>query len=148
MATARQSKKSGDEEATLPQTPPPVNQGFGHGLDPGFIWQQLSDIQSRLGAIQATQTQHSSSIEKLEDKLGGKISKIEGDVAEFKQIRHTAKVVGAILSVIAGLLLGGVGYAAKEVWTVLKPLATQAVQGQTSPAHTTPPIPKAPSSGP
>lgn len=141
MATARQSRKSNDEEAILPQTPPPANQGFGHGIDPGFIWQQLSDIQSKLGAIQATQQQHSSAIqtcqqqhaaalEKAEEKLGTKLSKLDADVGEFKQIRHTAKVVGVILSVIAGLILTMVTFAAKEVWTVLSPLASKAVQTQ------------------
>lgn len=174
MATARQTRKSTDEEAILPQTPPPANQGFGHGLDPGFIWQQLSDIQSKLGAIQATQQQHTSALqsvlqqhsaaldkaeekhasalgkaeekltvalvkceekhaaalEKSEEKLSGKLSKIDGDVTEFKQIRHTAKVVGWIVGIAASVLVTIAGFVAKEAWTVMKPLAASAAQAQ------------------
>ena len=148
MAAARQSRKSTDEEAVLPQTPPPANQGFGHGhgIDPGFIWQQLSEIQSKLGAIQATQQQHSAAIQtvqqqhaaaldKVDEKLSGKLSKIDADVTEFKQIRHTAKVVGWIVGIAAGSVLTLAGFIAKEAWTVLKPLAASAVQIQTSSPH-------------
>jgi hypothetical protein len=174
MATARQTRKSNDEEAILPQTPPPANQGFGHGLDPGFIWQQLSDIQSKLGAIQATQQQHTTALqgvlqqhaaafekaeekhaaalgkaeekltaalvkceekhaatlEKAEEKLSGKLSKIDGDVNEFKQIRHTAKVVGWIVGIAAGAVVTIAGFVAKEAWNVMKPLAASAAQAQ------------------
>lgn len=125
MATARQSRKPVEEEAVLPQTPPPASHGFGHGLDVGFVWQQLTEIQKSLGAIQATQVQHTDAIGKLDEKLSGKLSKIDGDVSEFKQIRHTAKVVAWIVGVALAGGLTVVGFVAKEVWSVvIKPRMT------------------------
>lgn len=140
MAT-RQPRKAADEEATLPQTPPPAHQGFGASIDAGFVWQQLSEIQKALGAIQATLQQHTSVIdkvdekltgktEKLEEKLVSKLSKIESDVSEFKQIRHTAKVVAWIVGTAAAGVLALAGFIAKEAWSAFKPLATNAVQIQ------------------
>lgn len=149
MATRQPRKTAGEEEATLPQMPPPAHQGLGVGLDAGFVWQQLSDIQKSLGAIQATLQQHTAAIEKmdglltqktdkLDEKLGGKLGKIDADLTEFKQIRHTAKVLGWIVVGVAGVVLAVAGYVAKEVWTVFKPLATNAVQAQQAPPAPSP----------
>lgn len=128
-----------------PTDAPPAHQGLGAGLDPGFIWQQLSEIQKSLGAIQATLQQHTSvidkidaklsdKVDKLEDKLGGKLSKIEADVNEFKQIRHTAKVVAWLVGLAAAGVLAAAGFVAKEAWSVFKPHAiTTATQSPNPP---------------
>ncbi len=153
MATRQPRKVAGDEEATLPQMPPPTHQGIGAGLDAGFVWQQLSEIQKSLGAIQATLQMHNSSIQrmeesltqkadKLEETLGGKLAKIDADVTEFKQIRHTAKVIGWMVAAAAGVVITITGYIAKEAWSVLKPLATNAVQNQQPAQQTPPPVDK------
>ncbi|EKD98094.1 MAG: hypothetical protein ACD_23C00589G0002 [uncultured bacterium] len=56
------------------------------------------------------------------------IGKIKADVAEFKQIRHTAKVLGWVGGVVLAGMLAVTGFVVKEVWTVLKPLAVQQIQ--------------------
>ncbi|GAB2531215.1 hypothetical protein [Simplicispira piscis] len=144
MATRQPRRSAVEEEATLPQMPPPAHQGLGSGLDAGFVWQQLSDIQKSLGAIQATLQQHTSAIEKvdeklsdktekLEEKLGSKLSKIDSDVSEFKQIRHTAKVVAWMVGVASAGVLAVAGFIAKEAWGVFKPHSINATQQQPVP---------------
>lgn len=142
MATGKTStRKVSDMEASIPTMAPPAhNYGSHGGLDAGFVWQQLSDIQKSLGAMQATMQQHSSAIERLDEKLGGKIGKIESDVSEFKQIRHTTKVVMWIVGITAGTLVTVSGYIAKEAWMAFKPQAIQ-LQSTPSPGANPPPKP-------
>ena len=157
MATRSSARRGSEEEASIPAMQPPAHSIGGHGgLDAGFVWQQLSEIQKSLGSLQATMTQHSAAIDKVEanlgarvdkldDKLSGKISKVESDVSEFKQIRHTAKVVAWIVGVAAAGVLAIAGVIAKEVWTVVKPHAISSMTGApTAAAPVMPPVKKSP----
>lgn len=127
MSTARPKKSSATDQDAIPQVPQsstPVSLGGHSGLDAAFIWQQLSEIQKSLGSINAKLDQHKDMAAKLESDVG----KVKADVAEFKQIRHTAKVVAWIVGVAAAALIGLVGFIAKEAWTAIKPLAMQQIQ--------------------
>lgn len=128
---ATRPRKVQDEEASIPanmQPQMPSHMGHG-GLDAGFVWQQLADIQKSLGAIDAKLEQQKESSAKLDADLG----KIKADVAEFKQIRHTAKVLGTIAGVVLAGALAVTWFVVKEAWTVLKPLAVQQVQSPPAP---------------
>jgi hypothetical protein len=107
-----------------PLQPPAPSYGGHGGLDAGFVWQQLSEIQKTLGAIDAKLDQHKDAMAKQESDIG----KIKADVAEFKQIRNTAKVLGWVGGVVLAGMLAVTGFVVKEVWTVLKPLAVQQIQ--------------------
>lgn len=123
---ATRVRKLQDEEASIPaavQPPPPSYGGHG-GLDAGFVWQQLSDIQKTLGSIDAKLEQQKDAAAKLESDIG----KIKADVSEFKQIWHTAKVLGSIGGFVLAGMLAITGFVVKEAWTVLKPLAVQQIQ--------------------
>ena len=54
------ARKQQDEEASIPASvqPPAPSYGGHGGLDAGFVWQQLSEIQKTLGAIDAKLDQH------------------------------------------------------------------------------------------
>ena len=86
--------------------------------------QQLSDIQKTLGAMTAKLDQNTQAFEKLDESLG----KVRADVAEFKQIRHTAKVVAWIVGVTMAGVLAVTGFIAKEAWSLLKPMAVEKIQ--------------------
>lgn len=120
------ARKQQDEEASIPASvqPPAPSYGGHGGLDAAFVWQQLSEIQKTLGAIDAKLDQHKDAMAKQESDIG----KIKADVAEFKQIRHTAKVLGWVGGVVLAGMLAATGFVVKEVWTVLKPLAVQQIQ--------------------
>lgn len=128
---ATRPRKVQDEEASIPANmQPQVPSHMGHSaLDAGFVWQQLSDIQKSLGAINAKLDQQKESSAKLDADLG----KVKADVAEFKQIRHTAKVLGVITGVVLAGALTVTWFVVKEAWTVLKPLALQQVQSPPAP---------------
>ena len=121
-ATRASTRKVVEEEANVPamQTPPSFG---GHGIDAAFVWSQLSDIQKTLGAIEAKLDQQKDATAKMD----GEIGKIKTDVSEFKQIRHTAKVLGWIVGVLCAGMLALGGILAKEAWSVLKPTAMQAI---------------------
>lgn len=121
------------ENLSRPTTPAA---GFGgSGMD-GFIWQQLSDIQKSLGAIQEAQKNLALAHEKADDKVSGKLKKIEEELAEIKQIRHTAKWLLVIAGTVGGLLITGVGLVFKEVWSVAKPSVFEKLH--TAPAQPVP----------
>jgi len=114
-ARTRSSAKGQEEEARIPVAvqPPATGYALHGGLDAGFVWQQLADIQKTLGAMDAKLEQGRQVAEKMESELG----KIKSDVAEFKQIRYTAKV----LIWLVGLFMALAGFFAKEAWHVFKP---------------------------
>jgi len=88
--------------------------GASAPLDAAFVWQQLTDIQNRLGGIQASLNTHLDRLDKLEveaDKTYDKINAIN-----IKLI--AASAVGAVVIVIGGWLF-------KEVWDVAKPAVVQ-----------------------
>ena len=143
MATSRQ--KQTEVEPLVPQLTPsaPV---MGSADLTGFIWQQLSEIQRNIGSIQESQKNLTASIEKMDLKTSSKLSIIEGELTEIKQIRHTAKVVSWIVGVgFAGLFTVG-SIVASTMWDALKPMTAQFMQqaaikaGQQQTPSTLPPV--------
>jgi len=142
-STRASSKAAQAEEASIPsqvQAPLPLYSSSHAGLDAGFVWQQLSEIQKTLGGIDAkleqSQKQNANHVTRLESNIAevkGELGKIKSDVGEFKQIRHTAKVVLWIVGAILALL----GFFAKEAWYLLKPIAAEKIQ-QPSPGASKP----------
>lgn len=104
-----------------------------------FVWTQLSELQRAVGAIQESQATLQGCIEKLEEKLSGKLTKVTDDTATIIRVHHTTKWVGIVLLSIGGFALGGVLYVAKEVWELSKPLIIQKLT-----AAPTPPVPVTP----
>lgn len=127
---ATRATRATDEEASTPSSVTPVQMGVAHGMDPIFVWTQLTEMQKSLGAIESTLKHHSTQFDKVHEDS----SKIKADVSEFKQIRHTAKVVAWVIGVVAAAFLGVVGFVAKESWSVLKPLAMRQIQVQSTQA--------------
>ncbi|PAT31891.1 hypothetical protein CLI92_09005 [Vandammella animalimorsus] len=125
MATTRAKKQAATEEAVAPPAimTTPAQMGMAHGMDAVFVWQQMTDVQKTLGAIDAKLDQHKESVAKLE----ADIARIKSDVSEFKQIRHTAKVLAWVIGVAAAAFMTVTGYIAKEAWGILKPHAMNAV---------------------
>jgi len=130
--TRASSKATQTEEASIPsqvQAPLPFYGGSHAGLDAGFVWQQLSDIQKTLGAIDAKLEQNQRADAQLESELG----KVKTTVSEFKQIQHTAKVVAWIVGFFLTVILAIAGFLAKETWGVLKGFAIEQIQQKTQP---------------
>lgn len=122
-STTSSTRKSPDNDVT-PQAPQSTPSMGGGGDYSPFVWQQLSDIQKTLGAMTAKLDQNTQAFEKLDESLG----KVKADVAEFKQIRHTAKVVAWIVGVTMAGVLAVTGFIAKEAWSLLKPMAVEKIQ--------------------
>lgn len=120
---ARRQASVDEAIATPAAMTTPAQMGIAHGMDAVFVWQQMTDVQKTLGGISAKLDQNKESVEKLE----ADIASVKSDVSEFKQIRHTAKVVAWLVGVVAAALLTVTGYIAKEAWSILKPHAVQAV---------------------
>lgn len=127
MNATRAKVKADDSTPQPPQSSPSVASSYGGaGSDfNGFIWQQLNDIQKCLGSIQESQRNLSGVQERTDEKASGKLKKIDEDLAEIKQIRHTAKWLLIIGATVGGLLLTGLGLIFKEVWSVAKPAVMQ-----------------------
>jgi hypothetical protein len=143
MNATRSRSKAEDTAPQPPQTSPTITPlAGGHSDFNGFIWQQLNDIQKCLGTIQESQRNLSAAQEKLDDKVSGKLKKIDDDLAEIKQIRHTAKWLLIVAGTVGGLLLTGVGLVFKEVWSVAKPVVLEKIQSPpVAPATVVPPQP-------
>ena len=73
--------------------------------------------------------------EKSDDKTSGKLRKIDDDLAEIKQIRHTAKWLLYVVGVVGAVVLAVVGFTAKEVWGISKPILLEKLN-QASPIPT------------
>lgn len=125
MSATRAKKQASTDEAVAPPAimTTPAQMGMAHGMDAVFVWQQMTDVQKTLGAIDAKLDQHKESVAKLE----ADIARIKSDVSEFKQIRHTAKVLAWIVGIVAAAVVGLAGFLAKETWSILKPHAMNAV---------------------
>lgn len=128
MATAHQQKVS-ESDAIAPQSPPPSQFGYGEAAGmSGFIWQQLSEIQKTLGSIQEAQKSLGSAQDKADEKVSGKLKKIEEDLAEIKQIRHTAKWLLIVGGAVGSIVLTVMGYVVTEVWSIAKPVFLEKLQ--------------------
>lgn len=131
MNQAEQQAPQGDVSPPPMRATEPPFIGRGH---PEFHFVQA--IMELKTTIHQMDTDQKVSMARMEEKMGSvkdaiesnkkKLFGIESDVAEFKQIRHTAKVIGWIVGVTCALVLGVAGYVAKEVWSVLKPSAISA----------------------
>lgn len=103
---------------------------IGRGHPEYHFVQAIMELKS---TIHQMDTDQKVSMARMEEKMGSikesiesnkkKLSGIESDVSEFKQIRHTAKAIGWIVGVTCAFVLAFAGYVAKEVWSVLKPSA-------------------------
>lgn len=120
------SKGSETPDQSLGYAPPQVL--TGHSVDNGFIWSQLAGIQAALGGLQESQKNLASALDKMDSKSGGKLSSIEADLAEIKQIRHTAKAVVWIVGIGFAGLIGVCGFVANAMWDTLKPMTAQLIQ--------------------
>lgn len=111
----------------------------------GFIWQQLSEIQNRLGSIQEAQKSLATAQEKQDGKISSKLSVIDADLSEIKQIKHTAKWLLIVGTAVGSVVIAVVGFIVKEVWDISKPLVLEKMtQTQNvSPAPATPQQPQA-----
>jgi hypothetical protein len=141
MATAK-PRSTDAVPAVAPQTTPTGGYGGGAGSDfNGFIWQQLSEIQRTLGAVQESQRMQAEAHAKADEKASGKLGSLEKDLAEIKQIKHTAKWLLAVCSVVGAVVLAVVGFIAKEAWDLSKP----ALLEKLSPPKVSAPVAPAPS---
>lgn len=125
-------------------TEPPF---IGRGHPEYHFVQAIMELKS---TIHKMDTDQKVSMTRMEEKMSAlkesiesskkKLSSIESDVSEFKQIRHTAKVVGWLVGVTCVALLGLAGFVAKEAWSIVKPAALAAMvkppaQAQEPPAQ-------------
>ena len=107
----------------------------------GFIWQQLSELQRSMGAMLEAQKTLASAHDKAETKISGKLSKIEDELAEFKQIWHTAKALFYVGLFVASLVLGAVGFMVKEIWDISKPAIKERMSAPIVQVQQAPPPP-------
>lgn len=132
MSQARQVPPPADLSPPPVQATEPPFIGKGH---PEYHFVQA--IMELKSTIHQMDTDQKVSMARMEEKLGSmkesvessksKMTKVESDVLEFKQIRHTAMVVGWIIVGTCTLLLGIAGFVAKEAWSILKPAAIAAI---------------------
>lgn len=99
-------------------TPPPITSSAE--LAP-FIWQQLNDIQSRIGALTSGVENQTAAIDKLD-------SRHEALKEKVHSITITIAVAGAIAAVIGSIAL----FLLKEVYDVAKPLAIQRLPAESA----------------
>ena len=86
-----------------------------------------------MGRIEESQKNLLSAVDKMEDKLGTKIAKIDTEVVTMARVHHATKWVLIILLSLGGFFLAAVGYVAKEVWDLSKPLLMQKLTAPTPP---------------
>jgi hypothetical protein len=132
MNQAASESIKGDVSPPPQDSKEPRSIGFGH---PEYHF--VAAIMELKTTIHKMDTDQKVSMAKVEVKLDsvketietakGKLSGIESDVLEFKQIRHTAKVVGWIVGLTCTVLLAIAGFIAKEVWSIVKPPAVGAI---------------------
>lgn len=142
---ATQKQRAAESEPVAPQTSPPAPYGHGGADLNGFIWQQLSDMQRTLGAIQEAQRLLVTTQERSDTKTSSKLAAIEADLAEIKQIKHTAKWLLIVCTAVGGVVITVMGFIAKEVWDIGKPLVLEKLSDSRVVAPSVPPaMPTAP----
>ena len=105
-----------DSQDTTPQIPQSTpNQTSAHGGDyAAFVWQQLNDIQGRLGKLdQAAQTQAAAA-----DKIDQRLTDLHNKI-------HSINIKLAAAAAIFAVAVTAGGWLFKEAWDVVKPIVVQ-----------------------
>jgi hypothetical protein len=92
----------------------------------GELKESVRGIQSSMQTIEQRLAKTGDKIEegfsKFESKVGERLSKLEEKAAEVKSTLRATKWVLVVLFFIGGALLTGVGWVAKEIWDLSRPL--------------------------
>ena len=115
--TAGRKNPARREQADVPapdSPSPSPSPSVGSGEYMAFVWQQLNDMQSRLGKIQGSIEHQTAAIVALEQKADATKEKI-----------HSINIIIAVAAALVAVAATVTGFVMKEVWDIAKPLVIQ-----------------------